>query len=139
MTPLQISILIHYYTTPTDYRDGDFSAPAVKEQLLDLYNRRMLRYCGAGKRPLFEITDFGRENVEGVGNLETPIPPERRSSVSEIDVHTVPHSNGLEGYLSVRWIEDGVQYGVAIPAPWVKSAHWMADPTATPKLKQSSD
>lgn len=31
MTPLFIDMAIHYHCTPGDYRDGDFSAPAVRE------------------------------------------------------------------------------------------------------------
>lgn len=33
MTPLEIEILLHYHCRATDYRDGDFSAPAVKETI----------------------------------------------------------------------------------------------------------
>jgi hypothetical protein len=31
MSPLAIEILLHYHCTPGDYRNGDFSAPAVRE------------------------------------------------------------------------------------------------------------
>lgn len=30
MTPLEMSILIHYHCSRSDFRDGDFSAPAVR-------------------------------------------------------------------------------------------------------------
>lgn len=33
MSPLKLSILIHYYSLAGDYRDGDFSAPAVREAI----------------------------------------------------------------------------------------------------------
>ncbi len=33
MTPLQIEILMHYWTRAIDYRSGDFSAPAVREAI----------------------------------------------------------------------------------------------------------
>jgi hypothetical protein len=33
MTPLEIEILMHYCTRGKDYRDGDFSAPAVREAI----------------------------------------------------------------------------------------------------------
>lgn len=33
MTPLQIEIALWYYARACDYRDGDFSAPAVAEAL----------------------------------------------------------------------------------------------------------
>ncbi len=29
MTPLEIKLALHYYSSPTDYNDGDFSAPSV--------------------------------------------------------------------------------------------------------------
>lgn len=30
MTPLEINIMLHYYYSPDDFRNGDFSAPAVR-------------------------------------------------------------------------------------------------------------
>lgn len=33
MTPLQLSILIHYRGSAADFRFGDFSAPAVREAI----------------------------------------------------------------------------------------------------------
>ena len=33
MSPLQLSILIHYYGCADDFRGGDFSAPAVRESI----------------------------------------------------------------------------------------------------------
>ena len=33
MSPLQIEILLHYCTAADDFRDGDFSAPAVREAI----------------------------------------------------------------------------------------------------------
>lgn len=38
MSPLQIEILMHYYTRSTDYRNGDFAAPAVRESI-DYFRR----------------------------------------------------------------------------------------------------
>lgn len=38
MTLLEIEILFHYYTTPGDYRDGDLSAPAVREAIDNFLN-----------------------------------------------------------------------------------------------------
>jgi len=39
MTPLEIEILLHYYTRVDDYRDGDFSAPAVASAIGRFVNR----------------------------------------------------------------------------------------------------
>ena len=33
MTPLQIQIALTYYATASDFRDGDFNAPAVREAI----------------------------------------------------------------------------------------------------------
>jgi len=33
VTPLKMEILLHYYYSPEEYRDGDLSAPAVDEAL----------------------------------------------------------------------------------------------------------
>ena len=33
MSPLEIEILIHYYCSPTEYRDGDLGAPAVRDAM----------------------------------------------------------------------------------------------------------
>jgi hypothetical protein len=41
-TPLYIEIGLHYATKADDYRDGDFTAPAVREALLDFVSRGLL-------------------------------------------------------------------------------------------------
>lgn len=33
MTPLQLCILLHYYYSAVDFRDGDFTAPAVRDAI----------------------------------------------------------------------------------------------------------
>ncbi len=33
MTPIEIEILLHYRYRPSDFRDGDFSAPAVRNAI----------------------------------------------------------------------------------------------------------
>lgn len=39
MTPLQIEILLRYNSSGTEYRDGDFSAPAVRQAIDDFGDR----------------------------------------------------------------------------------------------------
>lgn len=51
MSPLEIEIMLHYYTTPGDYRDGDFSAPAVRQAIDDLVAWEML----VPRRAAFEM------------------------------------------------------------------------------------
>lgn len=33
MTPLELSILLHYYSSADDFREGNFSSPAVREAI----------------------------------------------------------------------------------------------------------
>lgn len=33
MSPLEIEIIFHYYCSPGDFRNGDFSAPAVRSAI----------------------------------------------------------------------------------------------------------
>jgi hypothetical protein len=33
MTPLELTMALHYYYSTTDFRDGDFSAPAVRDAI----------------------------------------------------------------------------------------------------------
>ena len=42
MSPLQISIAIHYYASATDFRNGDFSAPAVDDTIAFFLKHGML-------------------------------------------------------------------------------------------------
>ena len=71
MTPLHIDILLHYYTRPGDYRDGDFSAPAVKEYVGWLAGNDLISsaHCKVEK---YEITDRGRALVDAI--CDTPLP-----------------------------------------------------------------
>ena len=54
MTPLHLEILIWYIGRATDYRDGDFSAPAVREAI------DWMR-CGVG---LLEKSDIGSKRYQ---------------------------------------------------------------------------
>lgn len=46
MTPLEIEILLHYYARVADYRNGDHSAPAVKEALTKFLEAELIRHEG---------------------------------------------------------------------------------------------
>lgn len=73
-TPLEMQILLHYYYSPEDYRQGDYSAPAVRQAInsfrdeLGLIREKSER-DGYG---LYEITERGRVLVDAA--LETPLP-----------------------------------------------------------------
>ena len=43
MTPLQIGILLHYACFVTDYRDGDFTAPTVKDAMDEFIEKGLLK------------------------------------------------------------------------------------------------
>ena len=70
-TPLHIEILIHYNAISTDYRDGDFSAPAVSEYINQMTDAGLLHMFGTNNIK-HKITTKGRAVVEYMCN--TPIP-----------------------------------------------------------------
>lgn len=43
MTPLEIQIALTYHATANDFRDGDFTAPAVREAIDKFRNLGLLR------------------------------------------------------------------------------------------------
>jgi hypothetical protein len=77
MSPLEIEILLHYYCLPTDYRDGDFSAPAVKnaiERFRDELNLlEPTQSMDVYHDPHYRITERGRVFVEALCNMPLPV------------------------------------------------------------------
>jgi hypothetical protein len=73
MTPLEMEILLHYYCRADDYRDGDFSAPAVRaavdwfktEELLRTDPRETPRTC-------YVLTERGKVYVEALQKVPLP-------------------------------------------------------------------
>lgn len=72
MTPLELEILLHYHTMPGDYRNGDFSAPAVGSALCRHYNRGLLSERVFPTTSRYKISERGRVFISHV--LETPMP-----------------------------------------------------------------
>lgn len=70
MTPLGVEIMLHYYYSPVDYREGDITAPAVNSMLYDLCAEGML--MGNGTGPL-RITDRGKVWVEAICSVPFPV------------------------------------------------------------------
>jgi hypothetical protein len=72
MTPLEIDILLHYYSRGGDYREGDFSAPAVREAI-DNFSKReeMLRPCESGSRT-YALSERGMAYVDALMRLPLP-------------------------------------------------------------------
>jgi len=75
MTPLQIEIMLHYYAMGDDYRECDFSAPAVREAIDNfILVTEMLRASTPeeGYDPAYRITDKGRAYVDYLCSVPLP-------------------------------------------------------------------
>jgi hypothetical protein len=80
VTPLQLEILLHYVYSPHDFREGDFSAPAVREAI-DIFRADLKDspYDTAGlltksERPgqTYTLSERGRVYIEHL--LSQPLP-----------------------------------------------------------------
>ena len=73
MTPLQLSILLHYYGHADDYREGDFSAPAVRKAI-DWFREDagMLEISRRSQRT-YDLTEKGTFFVEYICSLPLPV------------------------------------------------------------------
>lgn len=79
MSPLEVEMLLWYYSRVTDYRDGDFSAPAVRGALEDfkgmgLIATRAQPTLDEPKRTprTYDLTDGGKLLVNRI--CSTPFP-----------------------------------------------------------------
>ncbi len=84
MTPLEIEILMHYACKADDYRDGDHSAPAVKDALNRFTgDEALLRHegfrpekFGDGRlKARYAVTPRARAYLEAL--CKVPLPQER--------------------------------------------------------------
>lgn len=73
MTPLEIEILMHYLWSTVDYRNGDFSAPAVRAAI-DRFSKidGMLKIDDS-KRVTYVLTDRARAYLEAVQAVPLPV------------------------------------------------------------------
>lgn len=78
MSPLEIDIVLWYHTRAVDYRDGDFSAPAVR-QTIDAFKGALglLELFPDGERPTgdcrtYRLTERGRAYVTALTALPLP-------------------------------------------------------------------
>ena len=69
MTPLVLDAILHYHTTPGDYRDGDFSAPAVREMINWMRDEANLIEHGDG---CYKATDRLHAFVKKLCSIELP-------------------------------------------------------------------
>jgi len=79
MTPLQIEILLWYHSRMTDFREGDFSAPAVRAaidafrdetKLIETIPREKL---ATNVNYTYRLTDRGRAYVDALMTLPLPV------------------------------------------------------------------
>lgn len=77
MTPLQVEILLWYHARACDYRDGDFTAPAVREAIDHFRDRTdTLKENPHTNEPgiyqTYRLTDRGEAFIKAI--LELPYP-----------------------------------------------------------------
>lgn len=73
MTPLQIEILLHYSYGATDFRDGDFSAPAVRSAINVFKDMEgMLEVDHTTGNRAYRLTARGQAFVNHICNLPLP-------------------------------------------------------------------
>jgi len=70
MTPLLIEMILHYHATPGDYRDGDFSAPAVREAIDWMREESLIVYKKEGG---YQATERLHAYVEKICSIDLPI------------------------------------------------------------------
>lgn len=73
MTPLELTMALHYYYSTTDFRDGDFNAPAVREAIERFKRDSLLTHnTGDSKTAIYTSTERLDVFVEKL--CETPLP-----------------------------------------------------------------
>ena len=78
MTPLEIEIVLHYDTRANDYREGDFSFPAVRETL-DRFREELhlLEHWPEDDKsptnPTYQITERGRFYAQALKAVPLPV------------------------------------------------------------------
>jgi len=77
MTPLQIQILFHYRCHMNDFREGDFSAPAVREAI-DVFLRdnmleNAIQYFMTPQNRCYCLSARGKAFVDYVCSLPLPV------------------------------------------------------------------
>jgi len=74
MTPLKIEMLLWYYSRVEDYREGDFSAPAVREAIDSFLADGLLMLSDAVPRTRsYCLTDRGEAYVKHLMAIPLPV------------------------------------------------------------------
>lgn len=71
MTTIAIEIMLHYYCRTDDFRDGDFSAPAVKELMESFVVEDFLAPQTDGSTK-YVLLERGKVYVEALKNVRFP-------------------------------------------------------------------
>ena len=90
MTPLEIGILLHYHYSTEDYRQGDFSAPAVRSTIDEFRDKLNLLGPSAYPGQTYQLTDRGKAYVRALCSLPLP---------------------------DCRWVIHGVDWGESVDRP----------------------
>lgn len=73
MTPLELEILLHYYSRAIDYREGDFSSSAVEEAICKFINEGMLEDRKADDpKWKYKMTHKGYFFIDYIRNVPLP-------------------------------------------------------------------
>lgn len=74
MSPLEINILLHYHCSSVDYRDGDFSAPAVRDSI-DAFkgDLGLLEPDNSEWQRTYKLTPKAAAWIEAICNLPLPV------------------------------------------------------------------
>lgn len=73
MTPLKIEILLHYRVSGTDFRDGNFSAPAVREAINWFISESLLKTAVRSDGRRYALTERGEVYVTALCDMPLPI------------------------------------------------------------------
>lgn len=73
VSPLCLQIVLHYAIHFTDFRDGDFSAPAVRDLLNWLHQEGVIDPMLPNSHIKYVITDKGRAYVEFLIQMPFPV------------------------------------------------------------------
>jgi hypothetical protein len=73
MSPLQIEILLHYYKAADDFRDGDFSAPAVRKAINIFREEGYLRSEKSVSGRCYDLSPKGYVYVTALMDVPEPV------------------------------------------------------------------
>lgn len=119
MTPLDIEILLHYHSRANDFRDGDFTAPAVAETIDSFrFAKDLLQSDNLGPRK-YKLTERGDAHVLALLNLPLPVAVWVTPKAQKLASAQLRGSNG--GMARARALSDARRAEIAATAA---NARW---------------